>query len=136
MKIVLDTNILLVSVSNRSPFHLIFKSFIERKFELCVTTEILDEYSEILSEHSSQYLEQYVLDTISNASNVAFINRYFAFELIKADLDDNKFVDCAIAANADYIVTNDQHFNVLKTIPFPKVKVINIAEFMTILSIA
>jgi uncharacterized protein len=42
MRIVLDTNILLVSVSDRSPYHLIFKSYIENKYSLCVTTEILD----------------------------------------------------------------------------------------------
>ena len=47
--------------------------------------------------------------------------------------DRNKFVDCAIASNADFIVTNDGHFNVLKNIPFPKVKVISIDDFMEIL---
>ncbi len=75
-----------------------------------------------------------MLDTIENAPNIAFINRYFAFDLIKIDPDDNKFVDCAIAANADFIVTNDRHFDVLKSIPFPIVKVINIDEFMAILN--
>ena len=33
----------------------------------------------------------------------------------------NKFVDCAIVANADFIVSEDSHFNVLKSIPFPRV---------------
>jgi uncharacterized protein len=54
--------------------------------------------------------------------------------LIKSDLDDNKFVDVALIANVDYIVTNDRHFNVLKTTPFPKVQVINVDEFMEILN--
>ncbi len=52
------------------------------------------------------------------------------FELLPSDSDDNKFVDCAIAAGAEYIVTNDKHFNPLKEIPWPKVEIIKIAEFV------
>lgn len=133
MRIVLDTNILLVSVSDRSPYHLIFKSFIEERYEICVTTEILDEYAEILSKYSSQFLATNTLEVIENAANSVLITRYFAFELIKNDPDDNKFVDCAIASNADFIVTNDGHFNVLKEFPFPQVNVISIDDFMEIL---
>lgn len=54
----------------------------------------------------------------------------YAFHLIKADEDDNKFVDCAIVANAKYIVSNDRHFDVLREIPFPKVDVIKINQFL------
>lgn len=54
----------------------------------------------------------------------------YAFHLIKADEDDNKFVDCAIIANANYIVSNDRHFDVLREIPFPKVDVIKINQFL------
>ena len=133
MRVAIDTNILLVSVSDRSPYHLIFQSFIERKYHLCVTTEILDEYAKILSIYSSQLLANNSLEVIENAVNSVFITRYFAFDLIKIDPDDNKFVDCAIASNADFIVTNDGHFNVLKNIPFPKVIVISTDDFMEIL---
>jgi len=136
MRIVLDTNILLVSVSDRSPYHLIFKSFIEERYEICVTTEILDEYAEILSKYSSQFLATNTLEVIENAANSVLITRYFAFELIKNDPDDNKFVDCAIASNADFIVTNDGHFKVLKEIPFPQVNIISIDDFMEILKVS
>jgi predicted nucleic acid-binding protein len=44
--------------------------------------------------------------------------------------DDNKFVDCAIIANADYVVSEDSHFNEFKDIPFPQVNVLKINEFM------
>lgn len=54
----------------------------------------------------------------------------YAFHLIKADEDDNKFVDCAIVSNAKYIVRNDRHFNELRDIPFPKVDVIKINQFL------
>jgi putative PIN family toxin of toxin-antitoxin system len=133
MRVVIDTNVLLVTISDRSPFHLIYNKFIEGLYEIAVTTEILNEYAEIFQQKSSKYLAYTTLETIENATNTIFINRYFAFDLIKADPDDNKFVDCAIAGNADYIITNDAHFNVLNAIPFPKVKVLSIFDFLKIL---
>ena len=57
-------------------------------------------------------------------------NPHFRFRLIEPDPDDNKFVDCAIVAGADYIVSEDTHFRVLETIPFPKVNVIRLNRFM------
>jgi predicted nucleic acid-binding protein len=58
---------------------------------------------------------------------------YYNLNLITADTDDNKFVDCAFAANADYIITNDSHFNVLKTIDFPSIPTLRLEEFKTLL---
>jgi len=58
---------------------------------------------------------------------------YYKWNLIHADPDDNKFVDCALNAGADYIVTNDRHFNVLKSLGFPPVKVIDIETFKSVI---
>ena len=65
--------------------------------------------------------------------NVEKVIPYFKWNFIYADPDDNKFVDCALNAGADYIVTNDKHFNVLKSIPFPPIKVVDIEAFKDIL---
>ena len=62
--------------------------------------------------------------------NVIRIAPHFRFRLNESDPDDNKFVDCAIASNAKYIVTQDHHFNILKSIPFPKVDVVTIETFL------
>ena len=62
--------------------------------------------------------------------NVLRKDPYFRFHLIEQDPDDNKFVDCAIVAGADYIVSEDAHFRVLSTIPFPKVNVILLDDFL------
>lgn len=51
-------------------------------------------------------------------------------ELITADPDDNKFVDCAFAAGADYLVSEDSHFNVLRTTPFPLLNLVTLDEFL------
>ena len=39
----------------------------------------------------------------------------YRFGVIIPDPDDNKFCDCAIAAEADFVVTDDAHFTVLKS---------------------
>lgn len=129
MKIVIDTNILLISVSPNSPFRWVFDAFLQEKFTLCVTTEILSEYDEIIARESNEELASLALQIIENAVNTDFITRYYKWNLIYVDEDDNKFVDCAVAANADFILTSDKHFRVLKDIPFPKVKVISLEEF-------
>ena len=56
---------------------------------------------------------------------------YFRFRVLHdIDKDDDKFVDCAIAADADFIVTEDGHFNVLTNLGFPPVRVVTLDEFM------
>jgi len=75
-----------------------------------------------------------VIRTLLLLPNVKYVNVFFHWNLIEADPDDNKFVDCAISANANYIVTEDKHFNVLKSINFPKVNVINIEYFRKLIS--
>jgi putative PIN family toxin of toxin-antitoxin system len=102
---------------------------------LCVSTEILSEYEEVISKVGNQILANNLLKSIENSSNTIWVNKYYNFDLIKVDPDDNKFVDCAIASNADFIITNDSHFGILKSIPFPKVEVLNIDKFLKILQI-
>ena len=60
------------------------------------------------------------------------VNPTYRFNLITADPDDNKFVDCAVIAGATYIVSNDRHFEELKQSEFPKVDVRNLSEFLNI----
>jgi uncharacterized protein len=134
MKIVLDTNVLLVSISRRSAHHPIFQAFEEKRYDLLVTTDILLEYEEIIGEEMSATLAQNVVKGIREASNVWHIHKYYFWNLISADPDDDKFVDCAVAGAANFIVTGDRHFQVLKKIAFPKVAVISADDFVEMLT--
>ena len=128
--IVLDTNCLLACMGNSSKYHSVWTAFINEEFNLCVSNEIMMEYEEILTRKTSPAFAEMIVHIILNSENVVFVNPYYRFGLIIADPDDNKFVDCAIIANADYIVSQDTHFDILRTINFPKVKVIRIEEFV------
>ena len=130
-RIVLDTNCLIQSISRRSRYYPIWKGFVDGEYDLCVTTEILEEYDEIISSHLSPLVGRMVVEAILRANNVHRVDAQFRFGLITADYDDNKFVDCAIVSGAQFIVTNDSHFDVLSDIPFPKVVVRKIDEFLS-----
>ncbi len=127
-KIVLDTNALIQCLPNKSPYRKIWNSIIEGKSFLCVSNEILEEYEEILGRMYGRKIAELALLAIINRPSVIFITPYYHFHLIEADPDDNKFVDCAISANAKFIVTEDYHFDILKRIDFPKVEIIKLEE--------
>ena len=130
MRIVLDTNCLLMAISNRNRFHRVWQAFLNGEYTLCVTNEIIEEYVEVIGRNISERAAEAVVYIIMTRSNVLHIDPHFRFGLIEADPDDNKFVDCAIASNAKYIVSQDHHFDVLKTIAFPRVDVVTIEEFL------
>jgi len=134
LKIVLDTNILLVSISTKSQYHWVFKGLLNEEYILCVTTDILQEYEEIIGIHMGLEAANYVMQIIENSNNVDYITKFFRWNLITVDKDDNKFIDCAIASNAKYLVTNDKHFNILKNVDFPKVELLDIKSFAEVLS--
>ena len=135
MKIVLDTNVLVVSFSKKSKYYKIWEGLLTGKYALCVTTDILLEYEEIITRQTNEVIAEAVLDAIVDLPNLIYIKKYIFWQLINEDPDDNKFVDCAIASNARYIVSEDKHFNILKSIDFPKVEIIPIKAFLNILTI-
>lgn len=130
MRVVLDTNILLVSVSSRSPFYPIYYALIhEGAYSLVVSQDILLEYEEIIAQQMNTYIARQTIKALENSRSVVIQNPTFHWHLIDTDPDDNKFVDCAVSGNADFIVTHDHHFDVLASVPFPVVPVISLVDF-------
>lgn len=128
--VVIDTNCLLQIIARRSPYRPIWDAFLAGRFQLCVSNEILEEYQEILEQQITPTIAENVVLLILNQKNVQLVAPYFRMGLITSDPDDNKFVDCAFAAGADYLVSEDSHFSVLHTIPFPQLNLVTLDEFM------
>ena len=135
MRYVIDTNVLLAAFSRKSPCHWIWKSLLAQEFTLCVTTDILEEYAEQFEWFYSVETAVFAMQTIENLPNIAFITAFYRWQLIVADPDDDKFVDCAVAANTRFVVSEDKHFKVLKKIKFPKIEVLKIEDFKKHLNI-
>ena len=83
-----------------------------------------------MARQMGRMIAQNIVKAIIARPNTLKLDPHFQFRLIEKDVDDNKFVDCAIVANARYIVTEDRHFKVLETIDFPKVDVIGLDDFL------
>lgn len=133
MRVVLDTNIFLVSIPPQSTQHLIFQKLLEKEYELLVSSDILLEYEEILAQRANPIIAKHAFLVLENLPNVIKVENHFRWNLIEVDKDDNKFVDAAFNGNADYLVSNDRHFNILKSTDFPKVTLLNLEEFMALL---
>ena len=133
MNIVLDTNCLLMSLSRRSAYYPVWRDFVDGKYTLCVTNEILAEYEEILTQKVGSEIASNVITAILDLPNTKMVQVYYHLRLITADPDDDKFVDCAFKANARYIVTEDHHYDILKQTPFPYIDVVSIDEFVKVL---
>lgn len=123
-----------MSLSAHGTYSEVWKRFVSGEFVLCVSNEILEEYEEVLARNISPKVSRIVLAYMQVLPNVTFVDPHYSFGLIKADVDDNKFVDCAIAGNAVFIVSEDRHFNELSSVPFPKVEVIGIDDFVKYLN--
>lgn len=128
--VVIDTNCLLQMLGRYNRYHCLWEAFLQERFIWCISNDIVNEYEEILTLKASAKVAYLFMQTLMRSPNIAKNDPYFHFGLIEQDKDDNKFVDCAIVAGADYIVSEDSHFRTLKSIPFPKVNVLLLDEFM------
>lgn len=134
-RVVLDTNCLLASISSRSEFFIVWRGLHEGKYTLCVSNDILAEYEEIIAQKATPTVAKHVVDALVDSDYVEFVDPQFRLGLIRKDPDDNKFVDCAFAANAAFIVSNDHHFDILESIEFPKIMVLRLQQFAAMLKI-
>jgi len=96
-RLILDTNIFLVSLAPNYKYHWIYQALFQNKFELVVSNEILTEYQEQITNRYGVDRTDASLDYLLLLPNVILKNPSFLWQLVENDKDDNKFVDCYIA---------------------------------------
>lgn len=133
MRVVLDTNVLLVSIGRRSPMRPIFDALLRQRLTLVVSTSILLEYEEILAQRNGTEVAHNILQAFLNLKNISRHEVRYNWRLPFPDPDDRKFVDAYVAGNAEYLVSNDRHFAELRAAGFPDVRVVSAAEFLEML---
>ena len=117
MTVCVDTNTLIQLFGKRSRFRAIAVAVMDGRIEVAVSTPILLEYEEVaVAMYGPAFAREVVnfLEHASSAGSVRQCDPRFHFRLIVADPDDDIFADCAIAAVADYIVTEDHHFGAIR----------------------
>ena len=130
LKVVLDTNALLRSISRRSEYAILIDKLYDGAFELWLTNDILLEYEEKITDIFSKETAELLLGAFMLLPNVRKTDVHYQLQLITQDVDDNKFSDCAFACNAHYLVTNDKHFKILKSVDFPAINTITLEGFV------
>lgn len=131
---VLDINALLVSIPKKSIYRPILEALISGKFQLVLSNDILSEYIEVIERKANTIIANNVAEMLLSLDNLMKVDVHFEWNLIAKDADDNKYVDAAIAGAADFIVSNDQHFKILRSVDFPKVNVLAIDDFLKLLT--
>ena len=100
---------------------------------MAISNDILLEYEETITRLSGaarwQQVEHLLAAIFQAHANILFIAPHFRFRVITNDPDDDKFVDCAIAAQADFIITADTDFEALARAAY-KPKPITPEEFI------
>ena len=133
MRVVVDTNCLLASIPPKGQGHWLYEAFNAKKFIWVVSTEILLEYYEMITERFLKTTADLVIEIMLSKSNTELSEPSFVWNLIEADPDDNKFANLALSVGATFLVSNDKHFDIFSTIDFPPLKVLKLNEFKEIL---
>lgn len=97
---------------------------------MLISNDILSEYVEVLEQRTSAIVADNISDLLISSPDVEKTNIYFKWSMITQDADDNKFVDCALNGRANFLVTDDKHFNILKKIGFPPITIIRTKAFL------
>lgn len=129
MKILLDTNSFISCIGKLSPYRNVFDAFLNQKYTLCVSTEILLEYEEKFDQFWGEEVTHNLLGTILTAENTSLHDIFYFFHLVHGDVDDNKFADTYLSSNADILVSNDRKLLALDKNEFPPLRVISLEEF-------
>ena len=113
---------------------MILDKLYENAYELYISNDILLEYEEKITDIFSKETAELITGALSLLNNVKKIDVHFHLSLITKDPDDNKFSDCAFSGNVHFLVTDDKHFNALKSISFPVINIISLEDFKNLLS--
>jgi putative PIN family toxin of toxin-antitoxin system len=117
MLVVVDTNVMLSAFARQSPIARLFRALANGEIRLAVTAATILEYEEIAGERGGPAFAARIMHWLSLVSaayeSVAVVQPSYQFRVISSDPDDNKFVDCAIVANADFVITNDSDYAVM-----------------------
>jgi len=109
MKAVIDTNVFISSFFGGNPRRVV-DLWKTGALTLCLSKEILEEYVEVFNRiglEGSLELKE-LLDLFSSAPNILFTSNTPEIHAVPDDPDDDKFVACALALEADVIVTGDK----------------------------
>ena len=132
LRIVLDTNVLISVVVYGGNPRKILKAAISGAFGISVSETLIQELQDVLQRPQFGLGVQFIQNTVAELTSIAeWVAPAKHHLLVKDDPSDNLVLDCAVAADADYLVTGDKHL--LQLQKCGTVKILNPQQFMDVL---
>ena len=129
IKVALDSNIFISGIIFGGNPRKIIDLIIEGKLRLCISSDILGEIKEVLERDKFGFSPDITRQIIIEIESLSeFITPTKKHSVVKRDSSDNIIIDCAIEANADYIITGDD--DLLSLREYNKIKIISARDFL------
>lgn len=129
MKIVIDTNIVVSGIVFGGKPERLLRLAIKNDVEMCISSQILAEYDEIIARLSAKYPKHPKSITLKDLIDSASIVSPTQTVTVCRDNDDNKFIECALAGKCLYIVSGDADLLDLKA--YAGIEIVTVAEFFS-----
>src|SRR5436309_2015122 len=113
IRVVLDTNVLVAAaISPTGPNAQVFELIVDDKIRPYVTSAVIEEYDRVFEHERLKYLDKRRVAKVRRLLKAAAINVKSRGRLkLSEHEEDNRIYECAVAAKADYIITeNTKHF--------------------------
>lgn len=133
-RVVLDTNVLISGVLFGGKPRRIIESVVKGKIKVYLSPVILDEFKDVIARPKFGLGDETSFEITREIEDIfLFVFPKIVIERIKDDPDDNAILECALAADAEYIVTGDPHLLSLDS--FKGMQILTPATFLTELTL-
>jgi putative PIN family toxin of toxin-antitoxin system len=129
LKVVLDTNVLISAILFGGKPRQILEKAIRGEIRLCLSEPILEELKGVLQRSKFDYSPEMIQVILTELTGVSdFVNPSESISVVSEDPEDNRILECAVEAEANYIVTGD--FHLLKLSRYRNIEVVNAVAFL------
>jgi putative PIN family toxin of toxin-antitoxin system len=133
MTVVIDTNVVLSAILFGGKPKQVLEMALSGSIQLVISESLVIELQGVLQRPKFELSAQLVQTIVSEYASIAcWIEPSEHFKVVVDDPSDNFFIDCAVAAKADYLITGDRHLLNLGT--FKTIKIVSVETFIDILS--
>jgi hypothetical protein len=129
LRVVLDTNVLVSAILFGGKPRQILEKAIRGKIRLCLSEAIPEELKGVLQRSKFDYSPEMIQVILTELTGVSdFVNPSKTSNVVSEDPEDNRILECAVEAEANYIVTGDSHL--LKLSRYRNIEVVNAVAFL------
>ena len=129
LRVVLDTNVLISAILFGGKPRQILEIAIRGEIRLCLSEPILEELQGVLQRSKFDYSPEMLQFILTELMGIAdFVNPSETLNVILEDTDDNRILECAVEAKANYIISGDSHL--LKLSRYRNIDVLDVAAFL------